>query len=140
MHETYRMSSVVPLSLLHSTCEDVEFMGYEFPKDTIVMTNLHSVHNDPVYWGDPETFRPERFLTKDGSFKRDDRMVAFSLGRRYCIADKVAHKEFFLYLTNLIKNFEFKCHANYPLPGIVGHPGMVLSPYPYKVVLEKRAR
>jgi len=27
---------------------------------------LYSVHYNPEIWGDPENFRPERFLSKDG--------------------------------------------------------------------------
>jgi len=140
MHETYRMSSVVAASVLHSTLQDVQYMGYEFPKDTIIMTNLYHVHHDKNHWGDPENFRPERFLSLDGCFKRDDHMIAFSLGRRSCIGDKLAHKEFFLYLTTLLKNFNIKSHPDHPLPGTVGKRGLILSPHPFKVVLERKCQ
>ena len=41
--------------------------------------------HDKYYWKDPNEFRPERFLDNDGQFRRDDRCVPFSLGKRYCI-------------------------------------------------------
>lgn len=30
-----------------------------------VFSSLYSVHMDPEVWSDPETFRPERFLSDD---------------------------------------------------------------------------
>lgn len=44
------------------------------------MNNLYSVHMDPEYWGDPENFRPERFINADGTFRKDERMIPFGKG------------------------------------------------------------
>lgn len=46
----------------------------------MVMNNLYSVHMDPEYWGDPENFRPERFINADGTFRKDERMIPFGKG------------------------------------------------------------
>ena len=46
---------------------------------------MWAVMHDKHYWKDPENFRPERFLDDDGAFRKDDRCVPFSLGKRYCI-------------------------------------------------------
>jgi len=32
------------------------------------------------YWGDPRTFRPERFI-KDGVCVKDERLILFGLGK-----------------------------------------------------------
>lgn len=45
------------------------------------MNNLYSVHMDPEYWGDPENFRPERFINADGTFRKDERMIPFGKGK-----------------------------------------------------------
>ena len=52
---------------------------------TAIYANLWAVMHDKYYWKDPNEFRPERFLDNDGQFRRDDRCVPFSLGKRYCI-------------------------------------------------------
>lgn len=138
MYETYRISSVLPSSVLHSTLTDVNFRGFDLPKDTIILPNLYQVHHDEKYWGDPECFRPARFLNPDGSLNKDERVIAFSVGKRSCIGDFFAHNEFFLFLTGLLQHFNIKSHPDYPLPGNYVKAGLVLAPQPYKVVLEKR--
>jgi len=35
---------------------------------------------DPVVWGDPTAFRPDRFLDEHGAVCGKERVMAFSLG------------------------------------------------------------
>lgn len=44
------------------------------------MVNLYSVHMDEEHWGDPHSFRPERFLDSDGAVVHDDWLIPFGLG------------------------------------------------------------
>src|SRR6218665_405305 len=44
---------------------------------------MYSVHMDPKVWGDPENFRPERFLDKDNNVIRKKDIMPFFLGRFY---------------------------------------------------------
>jgi cytochrome P450 len=39
--------------------------------------------NDPRIWGDPEVFRPERFLEPDAAQKPNPITVLFGWGMRY---------------------------------------------------------
>jgi len=34
---------------------------------------------DQSYWGDPDVFRPERFITAEGKYKADDRNIPFGI-------------------------------------------------------------
>ena len=65
--EILRYSSIVPDGLVHwNLAEGKQFRGYHIPKDTLIQPSLWLVHHNPKVWGDPENFRPERFLSEDG--------------------------------------------------------------------------
>ncbi|XP_065336675.1 methyl farnesoate epoxidase-like, partial [Cloeon dipterum] len=78
--ESLRHSGVTPFPPPKAPKEDTFFNGYLIPKRTMVMVNLRSVLMDEEYWGDPENFRPERFIGPDGNFKRDERLFLFGTG------------------------------------------------------------
>lgn len=55
-----------------------------FLKDTLLFTNLHGAHFDKKIWGDPENFRPERFIDeKTGLLKKKDYSLPFGAGTIY---------------------------------------------------------
>ena len=87
MFEVLRFSALVPLGVFHSTTEDAVLDGYLIPKDTLVVSNLYAALHDPV-WGDPENFRPERFLLPDGTVDRfNEAFIPFSTGKRVCLGN-----------------------------------------------------
>ena len=63
--------------------QDAVINGYFFPKNTTVISNIYRVHNNPKVWGDPENFRPERFLSEDGKkIVKNENLIPFSAGKR----------------------------------------------------------
>jgi cytochrome P450 len=46
-----------------------------------VIVNVWSFHNDPDFWGDPEVFRPERFLDEKGQLLKKDYSLPFGAGQ-----------------------------------------------------------
>ena len=90
IHELLRITSVTSGGLLHSTTENVQFEGYYLPKGTIILPNLYGCQHDEATWGDPDVFRPERWLTDDETkFVKDDRSIPFSIGKRICPAENL---------------------------------------------------
>ena len=79
--ETQRFADIAPFSVTHATSEDVEMKGLVIPKGSLVIPNIHSVHHDPALWGDPETFRPERFLDENGVVVKPENLIPFFLGQ-----------------------------------------------------------
>ena len=72
------------------------------------MTGIYEVMHDVTYWGDPEVFRPERFLDPEsGNFRNSERMIPFGFGKRICIGSTLAQNELYLFLAAFLQHFEF---------------------------------
>ncbi|KAH9051252.1 cytochrome P450 [Lactarius vividus] len=83
--EIMRWHIVAPLGVAHSPTEDDFYKGYFIPKGAMVIANSWGVLHDPELYPDPEAFKPERFLDKDGNFCDDPLIpLAFGAGRRHC--------------------------------------------------------
>ena len=67
----------------HAATCDTTLRGYDIPQGTVVIVSLYSIFMDEDLWGDPENFRPERFLTSEGKLDRGlvENVTAFSLGK-----------------------------------------------------------
>ena len=110
---------------------------------TTIFANILHVHFDPNYWSRPEEFNPERFIDeKTNTFKPNERLIPFSIGKRYCLGQSLAEKEFFLFFVGLLQKFTFEAVAGEPLPKIGRDSGVIVgilrgAPH-YKTVLRKR--
>jgi len=106
--EVQRIGTILPISLPHTVIEDVELQGYTLAKNTVVIPNLFSAHMDTEVWGDPQVFRPERWLDENNKIIRHEAFMPFSTGRRVCLGEQLARRELLIFLTTLIQKFEFK--------------------------------
>ncbi|ODM96155.1 Farnesoate epoxidase [Orchesella cincta] len=96
--ETLRHSSIVSGGVQHS-----EVNGYTIPKGAWIFTNIYFVHHNSKIWGDPENFRPDRFLSNDGK-KLVKALIPFQSGRRQCLGESLARDTlFFIYKYHLSK-------------------------------------
>ncbi|XP_037082217.1 methyl farnesoate epoxidase-like [Pollicipes pollicipes] len=119
LSEVARMASVTPMALAHNASfRSTTIAGYRVPLGSMVLFDLHHVHHDPDYWGDPEAFRPGRFLTPAGQLRRDiDRLVPFGTGKRQCIGEPLARMELFLFFSCMLHEFWLS-----PAPGCWDDP------------------
>ncbi|GFN92621.1 cytochrome p450 2u1 [Plakobranchus ocellatus] len=76
------------------------------------MVNFNSVPRDESTWGDPDIFRPDRFLDADGSVIVKKELIPFGIGRRNCMGEGLASMEIFLFLAALFQKFEFLPEKN----------------------------
>ena len=103
------------------------------------------MHYDPDYWTDPETFNPLRFYDEETkSFKSNDHLIPFSVGKRFCLGQSLAEKEYFLFFAGLLQKFSFRMASGKGLPAIGKNAGTIIAllrgvPL-YQVVLEKRPK
>lgn len=140
--ESHRRTSLVFVSVPHHAKSDVQLGGYTIPAGSTVLPNLFHIMNDPEYWKDPEMFRPGRFIDDQGQFRSDERVIPFSVGKRYCLGQSLAEKEFFLFFVTLMQTFSFSPVPGYALPGYVENDsevGNILRAAPaYKTIIKVR--
>ncbi|XP_053376355.1 cytochrome P450 2J4-like [Mercenaria mercenaria] len=135
--ELQRISNTLTFSLPHVAKQDATLLGYQIPKDSVVIANLYSAHIDTKYWPEPEKFRPERFLDSNGKVLRKDGLVPFGDGPRLCIGEPLARMELFLIFTNLLQKFRFiqVDGEQYSMEGI---QALTLTALPYNLVAVAR--
>lgn len=139
MQELHRVTTVAPSGLAHCVSEDSVIGPYSLGKGTQIILSSFLVHRDADYFQDPESFRPERFIASDGSFIRDERVMAFGVGKRSCPGEPIAHNELFLFVTSLIQSFEIlkPDGCNMSPAGVMDFGGRIPAD-PVEVILKKR--
>lgn len=107
-------------------------------QDTTVIISLFSVLCDPDHWGDPEVYRPERFLDSNGKFVKDDWMINFGSGKRFCIGEAMARSILFIFAATFLQEFSVSIPKEDPRPSTVPQPGFTSAPYPFRINLKQR--
>ncbi|KAJ4712451.1 putative Cytochrome P450 [Melia azedarach] len=110
--ETLRFHPPVPLLLPRQSTQDVKIKGYDIPAGTQVIINYWTIGRDPALWGQPEEFRPERFMNSSIDFHRSDfQFIPFGAGRRGCPGIQFGMRVAELALANLLKKFDWSLAA-----------------------------
>ncbi|XP_046454405.1 methyl farnesoate epoxidase-like [Daphnia pulex] len=133
--EVMRMSPIAPLAVPHRAMKDTQLQGFTIPKGSVLAINLDSVFKDPIAWGDPEIFRPERHLDQEGKIFRNDAFIPFGLGKRVCLGEALARNTVFLFIASFVKTFQLKSLPNQPPPTLEPAIGFVSNPQPFKAVV-----
>lgn len=139
MLEIFRKSSITAAGVMHAAPRDAKILDYEIPADTWIMPNIYAIHHDPSIWGDPQNFRPERFLNEDGaSVKRSENLLPFSLGKRQCIGENLARDTVFLFASNIFQRFSIRFDSSKPEPSFDPMEGFLLAPREYTLIMKDR--
>ena len=139
--EIMRHGCLTAMSIPHSVLSDVVIAGYRVPAGTTVFVNLYSTGWDPDVWGDPATFRPDRFLKPDGS--QVDREVVkqfmcFGTGRRRCPGAQFGTLQAFIFFVVLMQRCAFSAPHGQEL-SIDGNFVMTNRANDYEVVVQAAA-
>lgn len=145
--EVQRFYHIVPLAGPRRTLCETTLGGYTIPKDTTILTGLRRVHMDAEHWGDPDAFRPERFLDADRNICNTERLMPFGQGRRKCLGEQLARSCMFTFLAGIAQRFSIELPSTATTTGDVHQqqrpqrellPGIVLTPKQYQVVFKAR--
>ncbi|XP_073497632.1 cytochrome P450 2G1-like [Phyllobates terribilis] len=112
IHELLRYSDVFPMGIVRSTTRHVNFHGYNLPKGTDVLTLLTTVLHDPSQFEKPEEFNVNHFLDENNKFKKNNGFLAFSAGKRACVAESLVRMELFIFFSIILQKFTLKPTVN----------------------------
>lgn len=142
IHESFRLTSLVFFSLPHKLTDEVQVKEFVIPANATIIPNLYDIMHDPDHFECPEEFRPERFLDEQGRFNPHNRVVPFSMGKRVCLGQPLAEREFFLFLVGILQAFKLKNPQGQSLPSIKPEDTMTIGitrvPPDFEVIFELR--
>lgn len=106
IREIMRFETLVPSSIPHKAVRDTKISGYDIPMGTSALPGLFAFHNEKELWGDPEIFRPERFIGPNGKLDlKLDISLPFGAGKRLCAGETFARNTLFLFISAFFQNF-----------------------------------
>ncbi|GMS86330.1 hypothetical protein PENTCL1PPCAC_8506, partial [Pristionchus entomophagus] len=138
--EVQRRANILQTNLQRVAQRDVQIRGQTIPKGAWVNGDIHYLMADEALFENPEDFRPERFIAKDGKSLRKDLVdftLPFSIGKRVCAGEGIARVELFLGLTATFQHYRLSpCEgAKVNLEPLV--TGMILQPHEQRLRMEK---
>jgi cytochrome P450 len=91
---------------------EYEVGGYRVPNGTLIFVSPWVTQRDPLYWPEPETFRPERWLAE-----APPRFTYFPFGggSRICLGESFAWTELILVLATLAQCWRFELVDGHPV-------------------------
>ncbi|KAA1473739.1 cytochrome P450 [Dentipellis sp. KUC8613] len=141
--EVLRWHPVLPLSVTRAVFEDDIYEGYFIPKaGTSILANVWSMTRDAVDYPEPESFKPERFLTPDGTLNDDNMQIAFGLGRRVCVGQHLADSTAWMMIVSMLAVFRIVPAKDENGKDIIARveytSGLISHPLPFKCAFQPR--
>ncbi|XP_014246954.1 probable cytochrome P450 303a1 [Cimex lectularius] len=138
VYESVRVFMGRTFSIPHRALKDTVLNGYNIPKDTMIIANFNGTLMDKTLWGDPENFRPDRFLDESGKIHVPDYYLPFGFGKHRCMGQTLARSNIFLFTATLLQHFNFEIPPGQEPPDTKGIDGVTPSPGPYYALVTPR--
>ena len=103
INETLRIRTVLP-GVGRKLSRRMSLGGYTFEQGAMLNPQIETIHTDPRVWGDPEVFRPERFLERKPA---TNEFLPYGGGKRRCIGALFAHAEMRVALRTILDTTDF---------------------------------
>lgn len=116
MKEVLRWRPPVPTGIPHAVEQDDVYNGYFIPKGATIHAFEWGMTRDPTLYPDPDTFRPERYLSPLFPTYREPltqypsihNMSQWGFGRRTCMGVDIVEQELFLVMGGLAWAFDIR--------------------------------
>ena len=108
--ETLRVHPVAEPLVPRAAAEDTTLGGYFIPAGTRVQISPRVLHRRPEYWGEPDEFRPERWLADARKCEvggPSDAYLAFGKEPRHCRGSRFATALMACALASIARRFRF---------------------------------
>ena len=105
--EVIRYVTVTPIHRHSASQGATTLNGYHIPAGSMVLEDIHSANYDRAVFGDPEVFRPERFLGTDGEKLRKQEGT-FGFGPRQCPGTAYTYTVLFLFIVGLLQRLRLR--------------------------------
>lgn len=137
MYETLRLYPVSDY-FTRVPIENDSVLGYDIPAGSDVVLSIYALHRHPVFWPQPERFRPERFRSGvTAASPHRFAYAAFSAGPRQCLGNEFAKLEIRLVLAALMQRYRVQFAA--PDGGIEMNKNGIYMPTRLLVTAEPRS-
>ena len=138
--ETMRFRPIAATGMPRKATMDTEIGGLRVRKGTTVMVSLVAALHDREAWGDPEVFRPNRFLDQNENHisKPNSYFIPFSDGRRSCPGNKLSSNNLFIILSRFLQRTQYiDVYGGVENVDLGGDPNKSngWSPYDYSLIL-----
>ncbi|KDR66544.1 hypothetical protein GALMADRAFT_259056 [Galerina marginata CBS 339.88] len=147
VREVLRWQPILPIGIPHCTTEEDVYNGYRIPKGALVVANAWAMLHDEHMYPDPSTFKPDRFLSKDGQLDegvRDPSLMAFGFGRRLCPGIHVGQSMLWLAVASILSTFEISQavggDGRLVEPEVAYHSALICHPKPFGCTLKPRSK
>ncbi len=140
LHEVQRMGNILSQAVSHFTRQGGTLGNgkYVIPPKSIIFCNLGAVLYDPRHFPEPKKFDPARYLSPEGKFTPNPKVIPFGLGRRRCLGESLAKMELYVFFTTIMGHFKVTKLSPYDSPSIDPIMGATTSPKPYQLRFESR--
>lgn len=121
LQETLRWGPVSPLGIPHRSLKDDVYKGMFIPKGSFVIANALAMTHDENTYVDPESFDPERYVSKlEGGRGEPFPIGHFGYGRRICPGQYLGAASVWIVMATLLATFDIK--------KAVGEDGLEITP------------
>lgn len=92
-----------------------EIEGFKIPSNTNIIINFYGIHNDEIFWENPDIFNPDRFENIE---MHELPFMPFGYGPRFCLGSAFSILEMKIIIVLFLRQYDFKVKNKriYPKP------------------------
>ncbi|CAE6423881.1 unnamed protein product [Rhizoctonia solani] len=143
--EVLRWQPVAPFAIPHRLGpEDDIYQGMRIPAGCILIPNIWGMSRDPTIYGDPETFKPERFIdTENHEAEFDVQNYIFGFGRRRCPGIALAQSSVWLAVVMVLAVYDITptldASGKPIMPDLKYSQSTISAPKPFPCTIKPRS-